>query len=61
VFGRTCSVDGKGASSVLVVFYPGRHFRECIRCVFLLVNDGHPFALLFSLSKVSVVRGSLSD
>ena len=61
MFGRTCFVDGKGTSSVLVVFYPGRHLRECIRCVFLLVNDVLPFALLFLLSKVSVVRGSLSD
>jgi hypothetical protein len=61
VLGKTCFVDGKNASSVLVVFHPGRHLRECIRCVFLLVNDVLPFALPFSLSKVSVVRGSLSD
>jgi hypothetical protein len=61
VFVRTCTIDGKGASSVLVVFYLGRHFRECIRCVFLLVNVVLPFALLFSLFKVFVVRGSLND
>jgi hypothetical protein len=43
---RTCTIDSKGTSSVLAVAYIGRHFRELMRCVFLLVNDTLSF--LFS-------------
>jgi hypothetical protein len=30
-------MDGNGTLSVLVVFYLGRHFRKCMRWVFLFV------------------------
>jgi hypothetical protein len=42
----TCTIDGKGTSSVLAVVYIGRHFHERMRCVLLLVND--TLSLFFS-------------
>jgi hypothetical protein len=47
-------MDGNGISSVLVVFYLGRHFRKCMRCVFLFVIDTLPCVLALFLSKVVV-------
>jgi hypothetical protein len=34
-------MDGNGISSVLVVFYLGRHFRKCMRCVLVFGRTGY--------------------
>jgi len=49
-------MDGNGTSSVLIVFYLGRHFQKCMRCVFLFVIN--TLSIVLALSSSQEHRGS---